>query len=1151
MMFINSIFLPKNISDHTLSEGISSNIGDFSHLFSNVFRIVNDEQESAIPFKLLNVEPDSTVNTQNQLLKVSLLSDNKLTQEDSSISMLVSLFMSKIKPGDDVPELADANKVKVSEKTPKYFSLNKNELIKEIKNILKSLNNGDAKNLENIEISLIANGQSIKLNPLTTNIMDLENWISEQVQKNSDFEIVVKTSQGKLAVDVEPIINEITTTGKPAEIISIVMEDTAKSENANLDNKNTVVAVSVIKNNDLHQSGLQQPLKGLKPIIEPLENQNSKQDNISTKTNASKLVSSDLINGIDNETELLPDNSGKIITEIKQKLESVKANISNTIQENNSVLKSGFSKEFIPKIQNEMIPELKAATQKQNFVESSKIPTSKNIQSEYLVNSEVKSSNVKSQIKSNDLTINSGAKTSVSIKSESKLNENEIIQSSKTINVKSNHKINSVSINKSTLRDKTVLNDLIEKTNVKEIDVNVQKFVKTSNVNIPKNFSGDQSKPIEIKTNTTITNTLFENNELKNVDLNTQGVKQSITKNYSEPVIVKQNKTANITNSEKQFASKPELNTKAVENTKVKNVPDYKPQQELFSENEIAENETKYLAKNESIKTNVASLKSVKDVVVSNTDSSIKIANIDPEKISSIMSASINSDDDQNPVDFKANPYKPINKIEFASKENIDVNNPKVVERTKDVLPETKKTETTSLKIQDSKNDFENKQKPVEVKSNAQIINTEIETEETHVTSTPKNSTNVSVKNSINENVKEPLFVKTNLNTGRKESEKNDFGSDINAEKTAKIVKEQNVVDNSKKEFIELSKSEVEDKTVVKNLTEIKNVKVDFMQRRVYSQIPKLEVVADKAELKNVNNPKSLDLNIESINTEKVQQLDEPIKSISNSTEAKPKNDKQVWVKVSLEKNDNEVVNDFRKTTHQQSKITIDANSDDMKKDFTSNNNSEKESHENPKQKPQIVSVEAVQSNEQKPVVQNQTTTNQNETTVSVKPEMKTEQNVFKSELHNQETKFTSHQAEMVEKVKIISSGEMVREVYKVLESGEKQSIVLRLVPKELGAIKVMLDTIDNVLTAKVEVENESVGSVIRNNVDQLKHNLAQSGVHVNSINISYHNSDQKQHGFNNQKRKNPAYLENNELEVVDDTIVTKKMGYNTYEFLA
>jgi flagellar hook-length control protein FliK len=139
----------------------------------------------------------------------------------------------------------------------------------------------------------------------------------------------------------------------------------------------------------------------------------------------------------------------------------------------------------------------------------------------------------------------------------------------------------------------------------------------------------------------------------------------------------------------------------------------------------------------------------------------------------------------------------------------------------------------------------------------------------------------------------------------------------------------------------------------------------------------------------------------------------------------------------------------------------------------------------------------------------------------------------------------------MVEKVKIISSGEMVREVYKVLESGEKQSIVLRLVPKELGAIKVMLDTVDNVLTAKVEVENETVGSVIRNNVEQLKHNLAQSGVHVNSINISYHNSDQKQNGFNNQKRKNPSFQQKDEIEELDEKLVAKKFGYNTYEFLA
>ena len=139
----------------------------------------------------------------------------------------------------------------------------------------------------------------------------------------------------------------------------------------------------------------------------------------------------------------------------------------------------------------------------------------------------------------------------------------------------------------------------------------------------------------------------------------------------------------------------------------------------------------------------------------------------------------------------------------------------------------------------------------------------------------------------------------------------------------------------------------------------------------------------------------------------------------------------------------------------------------------------------------------------------------------------------------------------MVEKIKVISSGELVREVYKVFESGEKQSIVLRLVPKELGSIKIMLDTIDNVLTAKVEVENESVGHIIRNNVDQLKQSLLQSGVHVNSINISYHNPDQKQNGFQNHKRKNPSYQPGNDFEEVDESILSKKMGYNTYEYLA
>lgn len=1054
MMFINSIFLPKNISDHTLSEGISGNIGDFSHLFSNVFHIVNDEQESATPIKLLNVETDSDTNTQNQLLTISLLSDNKLTQENTSISMLVSLFMSKIKPGEDVPELADANKVKVSEKTPKYFSLNKNELIKEIKNIIASLKNGDEKNLKNVEISLIANGNAIKINYLTTNIADLENWISEQTQTNSDFELVVKTNQDKLAVDVEQIKNENTSTDKPNEIISIIKDDSVKPEITSFDRKNIVNTTLVSKSVNSYQGVLQEPIKGSKPTVQIIEKQSDDLEISAFKTKTGKPVFVDL-----------------------------KTESNNFVSENNLELKSGFGKEFSPKMLNEIIPELKAATQ--SGVEKSTVQSSKNIQSEYLVSPQVKLSNVKSQIKSDDLNINPDTKKIFSAKSKSELNENEIIQPAKTISVKSNQKFNSISLNHTTTEEKVVLSDLMDKTNVKEINVNLQTIFKTSGIKNSRILRSENPEPFIVKNNSL--------NEKAIIDKDV--VRKSFVYNDDNGKVITNSITQKINNNGHQ--------------------------QELFSDKEFIENETNYLLKNDSVKTNVETFKSGKEFIVSNNDTETNNRSNNLEKDKSIVNDPLRNKEVQTQVDFKSNLHKTLNKFEFVSNENVDVQNPKAAEGIKNNLTATIKNEIESINVQVSKNDFANRQKPDEVKSNTKITNSEIETEKRQINSTLKDSTKVNVKEPVKETLKDTLLVKND--------------------------KEQKVIDSSKNDFVE----PYENETVLKNQLEIKNVKIDFMQRRIYSQIPKLEVIADNAEVKNVNSTKSVDLNAESNTTEEVQLLDEPIKSVLNPTEAKPKNDKQVWVKVSLEKNDNEFVSEVRKSAHQQSKITIDANTENVKKDFTPNSNSEKESRENPKQKQQTVSVEASQSSEQKPVVQNQTTTNQNETSLSVKPDLKTDHNGFKSELQNHETKYKSRQAEMVERVKVISSGEMVREVYKVLENGEKQSIVLKLVPKELGAIKVMLDTIDSVLTAKVEVENESVGTVIRNNVEQLKHNLAQNGVQVNSINISYHNSDQKQHGFNNQKRKNPAYIENSELEEVDETIVTKKMGYNTYEFLA
>ncbi|MDP2362958.1 MAG: hypothetical protein Q8M94_04210, partial [Ignavibacteria bacterium] len=122
MMFINSIFLPKTISDQTVPEGGFGKISNFSHLFLNVFRIVNDEQDSSLPFQSTSLISESAENTPNELLKVSLFSDNQLTLENKNISMIVSAFLAKLNHGENSEELADINKVKVNEKIPKYFS---------------------------------------------------------------------------------------------------------------------------------------------------------------------------------------------------------------------------------------------------------------------------------------------------------------------------------------------------------------------------------------------------------------------------------------------------------------------------------------------------------------------------------------------------------------------------------------------------------------------------------------------------------------------------------------------------------------------------------------------------------------------------------------------------------------------------------------------------------------------------------------------------------------------------------------------------------------------------------------------------------------------------------------------------------------------
>ena len=1060
-MFINSIFLPKNLSDQTLPEGVVNTIGNFSHLFANVFKIVKDGQENPNPIQLFPQTEITAEDIQSELLKVSLLSDSKLVTENPNLPKIVELFLSKIEAGEYTQELADSNKVKVSEKTPKYSSMSKEEFVKEIKSILDTLKNSKANQSENLEISLLSGGISISIDPKVTSITEIENIINEQLQTNNDFKILIQNGDQKLTIEVEPIKPQVNKSFAPVEIVE-------EKSNSQLQNVEVV--------NKAPEQGLEIKNNSEKPFAELKEN-SKLSSAFQSQLQGVKHVSNNLDANIKNE------NISELKTSDKTFIKSQKAALNN---------QTNITKPNAEIINNEIqIPELEKQSQKADVI-------SKNISSDLNISKTV-SDNVKSEI----------------------LKTTEVSKSDKKISVKSNQKLNSFSVSKATLEDKAELTDLAEKTEVKEIKIDVQSFQKKQSIdfNKPKVESKIEiasSKPLVEKPVQQTQNLVDEKPVETKTEKQVAPDKKFSVK--SEPI-----DSSKSTNEIKQSFTKQEV--KSENNIAAKTKPETKSlvQQELFVDNEADINELQNSEVEIKSERQVEQLKSTTDKNVNSVKQNLRSLEVSKTEIN---------------VESKPE-LKKENSDWFKSKIVVD-SKPQVKEI--DSKPvETVEVKSEEMKVSDAKSYVENKdvvkilndEKPVVRNNYEKLPSEKMKTQQSEIKPVETTVKNNRISDD-QANIKTENISKENL--------KLDSLSDDHAPELK--------VENSNPDpEIELSKDSNTKPVEVKNINDLKenkSIKIDFKERRVYSQIPKLEVIVDDKTAKNLDISQN---NFDKAVTEKTHLADVPVKSVQNSTEVKSKDEKQVWVKVSVEKTEVENQQESKRVSS-ANRVELNKN-DDVKKDFSSSDNLQDEQKENQKQKPQTVSVESNQNSETKSSVQTQSSTTQQDIVSSIKPEHKTEQAQFKSELHNENVKYNSRTAEMVEKVKIISSGEMVKEVYKVLENGEKQSVVLKLVPKELGAIKVVLDTIDNVLTAKVEVENESVGQVIRNNVEQLKHNLAQSGVHVNSINISYQSSEQKQHTFNNQKKKNPAYFQDKELEELEETVVTKKMGYNTYEYLA
>lgn len=161
----------------------------------------------------------------------------------------------------------------------------------------------------------------------------------------------------------------------------------------------------------------------------------------------------------------------------------------------------------------------------------------------------------------------------------------------------------------------------------------------------------------------------------------------------------------------------------------------------------------------------------------------------------------------------------------------------------------------------------------------------------------------------------------------------------------------------------------------------------------------------------------------------------------------------------------------------------------------------------------------------------------------------------FNKDLHKIENpigeKIISEAGLFSESVKKIKSNEIITEINKYLNTNEKQSITFHLTPKNLGTVKLVVDFVESNLQASIEVENEQVKQAIQTNLDQLKNNLQSNGITVSNINISLGGGESRAQKNFTGKRKNYSGQSGSGIERGDDLSGTKKMGYNTYEYLA
>jgi len=135
---------------------------------------------------------------------------------------------------------------------------------------------------------------------------------------------------------------------------------------------------------------------------------------------------------------------------------------------------------------------------------------------------------------------------------------------------------------------------------------------------------------------------------------------------------------------------------------------------------------------------------------------------------------------------------------------------------------------------------------------------------------------------------------------------------------------------------------------------------------------------------------------------------------------------------------------------------------------------------------------------------------------------------------------------------KIIKATEIVKEFSQFIKKKESTKLVLQLDPAKLGKVKITLDVVKDAIKAHIEVENNAAKQTVQSNMQELYSQLNKSGINLGTVNITLHEGGNKEAKQFSNKRKNNDSLKSKEDFIEEEENQTaRKLGYNTYEFLA